>query len=200
MIMQSPLLPWEVIEKVIDHSRDNPNSLRSFSLTCRELLPRSRCLMLAGGVHLKSRDHAFALVDFLQANPHLKSFISSIIVQPADLPPFPLLHILSDLSEITFTARWPNTGTAVPSGSLHPSTLTCFRRFGSRIQTLCLSHITFSTSLAFVQLLLAFSSITRLVCQHVDIQTGGNQAPLAVVIQHLSHKLRLQSLVVRASP
>lgn len=127
-IMQSPYLPWEVIERVIGHSRGEPTSLRAFSLTCRELLPRSRCVMLAAGVRLKSRDHAFALADFLQDNPHLKRLIRSIIVRPDDLPPFPLLRILSDLSEITFSTPNPivnmRSARTRPIPSVHLSNLT----------------------------------------------------------------------------
>ena len=195
IIMQYPRIPLEVIERVIGHSHNDPKLLHSFSLTCSQLLPRSRCLMLSAGVKLTSRDHAFALVDFLQNNPHLKPFITSVTVQPADLPPFPLLHILSDLSEITFTPHWPNMS-AVPGPSLHPSNLTCFQRFGSRVQTLRLFRITFSTCLAFAQLLLALSSIEHLHCSNVAIATAGNQAPLAVAKQRLSEKLQLRSLAV----
>ena len=151
--------------------------------------------MLSAGVKLRSRDHAFALVDFLQNNPHLKPFITSVTVQPADLPPFPLLHILSALSEITFTPHWPHMS-AVPGPSLHPSNLTCFQRFGSHVQTLRLFRITFPTCLAFAQLLLALSSIKHLHCSNVTIGAAGNQAPLAVAKQRLSEKLQLRSLTV----
>lgn len=54
-------------------------------------------------VRFKSRDHLFAFVDFLQDNPHLKPIVRSFIVQPIDLAPFPLLYILSNLSEIAST-------------------------------------------------------------------------------------------------
>ena len=204
--MQSPRLPWEVIERVISHSRREPNSLRAFSLTCRELLPRSRCVMLEAGVRLKSRDHAFALADFLQDNPHLKRFIRSIIVQPDDLPPFPLLRILSGLSEITFDipsrivdsdmCTWLALAPPILSESLHPSTLKGFQLFGSHVRSLHLFRITFPTPLAFARLLLAFASISHLVCRDASFKTGGEEAPLAVAKQRLSEKLRLRSLVV----
>ena len=200
-IMQSPYLPWEVIERVIGHSRGEPTSLRAFSLTCRELLPRSRCVMLAAGVRLKNRDHAFALADFLQDNPHLKRLIRSIIVRPDDLPPFPLLRILSDLSEITFStpnpivnARSASTRPIIPA--FHPSNFTGFRLLGSHIRTLHLVRVTFATPLAFAQLLLAFTSIFHLVCKDASFKIGGDEAPLAVAKQRLSEKLRLRSLVV----
>ena len=194
--MQSPHLPWEVIERIISHSRSEPNSLRALSLTCRELLPRSRCVMLEAGVRLKSRDHAFAL----------KRFIRSIIVQPDDLPPFPLLRILSGLSEITFDipsrivdsdmCTWLALAPPILSESLHPSTLKGFQLFGSHVRSLHLFRITFPTPLAFARLLLAFASILHLVCKDASFKTGGEEAPLAVSKQRLSEKLRLRSLVV----
>ena len=146
--------------------------------------------MLAAGVKLRSRDHAFELVDFLQDNPHLKPFISSIIVQPTDFPPYPLLHILSNLSEITFfstesTLTMGRYLRRVTYYSPHPFHLAGFRLFGSRIHTLRLCDIPFPTCLAFAHLLLAFSSITDLVCEGVVIGTEGNQAPLAVAKQRL---------------
>lgn len=202
-IMQSPRVPWEIIERIIGHSRHRPDSLRSFSLTCRELHPRSRCLMLATGVKLNSRDHAFALVDFLEDNPNLTPFISSIIVRPTDLPPFPLLRILSNLSEIVFIMKSKESAPALMASAivskpifLHPSYLAAFQKLGTHIQTLCLIDIVFPTSLAFAQLIVALPTITRLICQHVTIQKEGTQATLAVTKHHLSKKLRLRSLVV----
>ncbi|PIL31154.1 hypothetical protein GSI_05851 [Ganoderma sinense ZZ0214-1] len=192
---RSPRLPWEVIERIIGHSGDNPDSLCSFSLTCRELLPRSRCLMMAAGVKLRSRDHAFELVDFLQDNPHLKPFITSITADPSDLPAFPLLRILSYLSKIAFIA--PMATSQKATVSLHRSHLASFRLFGSHIQTLHLLNIYFATRLEFAHLLLAFSRITHLVCEGVYITTGdtGNQAPVAIAERRLSEKLRLRSLI-----
>ena len=198
--MQSPRLPWEVIERVIDHSRDHPSSLCSLSLTCCQLVPRSRCVMLEAGVDLKTRDHIFALVDFLQDNPLLKPFINSIIVRLTDFAPFPLLHILPHLSEIAFTSsgpKDPRSRLRVPS--LHPSVLTCSQRFGSRIQTLRLFKISFATPLAFFHLLAAFSTILHLVCTDVAVGTEVNQGPSALVRRRLSEQLQLKSLSVSPS-
>ncbi|KAM5533772.1 hypothetical protein V8D89_012547, partial [Ganoderma adspersum] len=83
------------------------------------------------------------MADFLQDNPHLKPFITSVTVRPTDLAPFPLLHILSALSEIAFTAHRQQL---IPF--LSPSRLTCFQRFGTNVQTLRLFDISFSTLLA----------------------------------------------------
>ncbi|KAI1781619.1 hypothetical protein LXA43DRAFT_908258 [Ganoderma leucocontextum] len=143
--MEAPQLPWEVIERIIDHSGDHPKSLRSFSLTCRQLRPRSRCVLFTR-LDFKSRDCVFAFVDFLQDNPHLTPFVRSIVVRPSDFAPFPLLHILPNLSEIGFTSR--ECFTARPdtvSALWHQSSLTCSQRFGTHIQTLHLFCLSFAT-------------------------------------------------------
>ena len=79
--MQSPLLPWEVIERVISHahSDDDPEleTLFSFSLTCHQLRPRALCFMVAD-VGFKNRDQIFSFCNFLQAKPHLTHLVHSI--------------------------------------------------------------------------------------------------------------------------
>ena len=84
--------------------------------------------------------------------------------------------------------------------AVHPTSLACFKQLGAQIRTLRLNSVSFPTSLAFVQILLAFSSITRLVCEKVEIEAAGSEAPLAVVIQRLSEHLQLKTLVVRVLP
>ena len=107
--MQSPLLPWEVIERVIGHSGDHPETLHSFSLTCRQLRPRALCFMVADA-KFKTRDQIFDFCDFLQAKPHLKPLVRSIAVDPVHFAPFPLLHILPNLSAISFISQLHNEG------------------------------------------------------------------------------------------
>ena len=96
-----PRLPWEVIERAIDHSRGRSKTLRSVALTCRQLLARTRLVMFVH-VRFDNRDHVFAFVEFLQENSHLMLIVHSITVWPSDLAPFPLLHILPNLREIKF--------------------------------------------------------------------------------------------------
>ncbi|KAI1785763.1 hypothetical protein LXA43DRAFT_953360 [Ganoderma leucocontextum] len=192
-MMESPRLPWEVIENVIGHSGDRPNLLASFSLTCRQLLPRSRCIMFTR-VTLKSRDQVFAFVDFLEDNPHLKPFVQSMVVRPTDLAPFPLLYILPNLSEIRFTT--PSPSDLLPA--LHHSSLACFQRFGTHIQTLDVFDIHFATYLSFARILLAFPNIAHLTCTRVVIKEAGNSGPLDVMRHRLSKQMKLKTLTVSA--
>ena len=196
LAMQAPRLPWEVIERVIAHARECPETLHHFSLTCHQLCPHSRSMLFAR-VSLKSRVDVFAFVDFIQDNPQLNSFVHSIVVQPNDFAPFPLLHVLTNLSEIRFTARTgypPSRGDIVVAP--HQSSLACFQRFGTRIRDLHLCDLSFSTSMAFAQFLLALTDITHLVCMDIAIQMQNNQAPLGGIKRRLSERLRLKSLIV----
>ncbi|KAI1795733.1 hypothetical protein LXA43DRAFT_991900 [Ganoderma leucocontextum] len=191
--MEPPQLPCEVIERIIGHSSDHPDTLNSFSFTCSRLRPRALCLMV-GRVTLWSRNRTFAFVDFVRAKPHLKPLVRSIVVDPTEFAPFPLLHILPNLSEIEFTS-WLLSRNIL---ALHPSCLTCFQRFGTQIQTLHLSGLSFATYLPFARLLLAFANISHLTCTDVVIQTAGDGPPLAVVQRRLSEQMRLKTLTMSA--
>ena len=176
----SPRVPWEVIEQVIDRSRDRPKTLQSLVLTCRQLLPHTR-LIIFDRVRFNSRAHVFAFVDFLRENPHLMPVVRSIIIWPPDLAPFPLLSILPSLSEIEFTRTQLNQLDVLPELGLrqsilvafqhqidvppelvlHRSTLTGFQRFGTSIRTLHLSHLHFKTCMSFFRMLIAFVHVTH---------------------------------------
>ncbi|KAI1791036.1 hypothetical protein LXA43DRAFT_836628, partial [Ganoderma leucocontextum] len=92
-------LPWEVIERVIEHSADSTVTLYSFTLTCSELRPRSTILLLRR-VEPKNREQLFALCAVLQARPHLQPCVRSVSILPSQFSPHPLLRILPNLSEI----------------------------------------------------------------------------------------------------
>ena len=191
----SPLLPWEVIERIISHSCDtddllyqNSESIRNFSLTCRELRPRSLCFLVADAA-LSSRDKVFNFGDFLQAKPHLKPFVRSIAVHPNDFAPVPVLRILPNLSEIKLT-HFPHS--AIPTRTvLNQSSLTCCQQLSLRVRTLRLSNLRFATCLQFFQVLTAFTSIAHLDCSDVLIDAEGGRAALEVAKRRVSQRLRL---------
>ncbi len=190
--MKSPL-PWEVLERIIDLSGEDSNTLRDFSLTCRQLHPRSRCVLFTR-LDFKSRERISAFVDFLQDNPHLKPIVRSIVIQPSDFAPFPLLYILQNLSEIRFASRACLIAT-IPT-QWHHSSLTCSQRFGSNVQSLHLGCLSFVTYLPFARVLLAFTNILHVTCTHVVINTPGNQASLGVIRRCLSEQMWLKTLTV----
>ena len=192
--MKSPLLPWEVIERIIGYSSNDLNTLRSFSLTCRQLRPRSFGLMVSR-VRLRSRQDVFKFCDHLQAKPSLGALVRAIVVDPVDFPPFPLLRILPNLSQITFISRVDRYA-PVPRG-IPRSSLTSYLCSGSRISTLHLSQTYRWTSQEFCRLLLAFKDVRELTCGEVQVvSTKSNALHTELLKQRLSQRLHLRSLIV----
>ena len=191
-------LPWEVLERMIDLSGDHCNVLRGFSLTCQQLLPRSRWVLFSR-LDFKNRERVFAFVDFLDDNPHLKAVVRSVMVRPDDFAPFPLLYILPNLSEIRFKSGECLIAAHILPTIWHQSSLACSQRFGANIRTLHLSCLSFATYLPFARALLAFTSVRHLTCTHVVINTAGDQAPLGVIKRRLSEQMQLKTLTVSAS-
>ena len=136
----SPSLPWEVIEVVIDHSADSIATLHSFTLTCRDLCPRSTILLLCR-VKLKNRNQLFDLCAVLQTKPYLQPCVRSVSIPAREFSPHPLLRMLPNLFEIEFT-RMPVSSDAPAFSNIsrkqrswecitfHPSILTHCRQFG----------------------------------------------------------------------
>ena len=196
LTMASPLLPWEVIERVIGHSGDDFQTLLNFSLTCRDLRPRTLCLLVAE-VYFKDRDQIFDFCDFLQVNPHLKTLVCSIAVKPGDFAPFPLLSILPNLSKLKFYPP-PNTRQQDRKAVmvLNRSTVSCCKSLGTNIQALHLSQLSFPTLLEFARLLLTFTDLKDLCCSRVLIRAKGNQAHVNVIKQRMSNRLHLSTVSV----
>ena len=193
--MEPPRLPCEVIERIIGHSGDHPKTLCNFSLTCRQLRPRALCLMVSNATLRQGRNRTFAFVDLLEAKPYLKPLVRSIVVDPMEFAPFPLLHVLPNLSEIEFRVRLLSPVNV----TLHPSGLVCLQRFGTRIRTLHLSGLSFPTYLSFARVLLAFTNLRNLTCTNVAIESAGNGAPLTVLKRRLSEQMKLKTLTVSES-
>ena len=190
-----PLLPWEIIERIIGHSCD-PETIYNFSLTCSDLRPRSLCLLVSDA-SLHSRDQVFDFCEFLKAKPHLKPLVRSILVDPGNFAPVPLFHMLPNLSEVHFVGidcMDGDYGSRHPSFSrmvLNESTLKSCRFPTTHIQTLSLSDVSFATSLQFLRVLSAFATIVHLVCSNAFIHVKGDLGPLDVAKRRLAPRLRL---------
>ncbi len=148
-------------------------------------------------IALKSREHAFGFIDFLQDNPHLKPLVSSIIFSPTSFGPS-LLYILPNLSEIECLSPKPRSKSEKPHPlpDLHHSSLACFRRLGTHVRTLRLYHVRFPTSLAFARVILALTNLTYLVCADVVINKQGSQTSFDVVKRRLHEEMQLKILSV----
>ncbi|PIL35807.1 hypothetical protein GSI_01467 [Ganoderma sinense ZZ0214-1] len=62
---------------------------------------------MMAGIQLGGRDRDFEFYDFLQDKTHLQPLVRSIVVDPMDFAPVPLLRTLSNLSEIKFISQRP---------------------------------------------------------------------------------------------
>ena len=184
-------LPWEVIERVIDHSARRPKTLRCLTLTCRQLLPRTRLVMFAR-VRLKNTDQVFDFIDFLYRNPHLSPVVRSVVFSPSSFGPS-LLHMLPNLSSIDYVSD----GTSkIPALPMHHISLACFGRLGTHIRTLRLSKLSFPTTLAFAQLLLAIETTTYLICDGLQVEATGDEVRLNVLRGRLSNEVHLTAVTV----
>ncbi|RPD68405.1 hypothetical protein L226DRAFT_447118, partial [Lentinus tigrinus ALCF2SS1-7] len=75
----SPRVPLEVAENIIDQLSDDVRTLRSCALTCRGWLPRSRYqLMSSIGIH--SADDPASMYNYFRAHPRLTDAVRSVTV------------------------------------------------------------------------------------------------------------------------
>ncbi|TBU33479.1 hypothetical protein BD311DRAFT_609921, partial [Dichomitus squalens] len=163
-------LPWEVIERIVDHSFGFTATLCNFTLTCRQLYPRSMH-NLYGHVILESRDKLFALCNVLQAKPKLQILVRAVAVPLEEFSPVPLLSILPRLYRVTFPDgnRYHDLSSDV---AIHNSTLLFCHLYGSGIRSLTIEFVRFSTCSAFLRLLSAFVSIEDLTCRNIAVGLG----------------------------
>ena len=207
-----PDLPWEVIERVVGHSTGHAESLRNFSLACRDLRRRALYLMVTDATFW-TRDKVFDFCDFLRVQPHMKAFVRSIAVTPNHFAPVPLLRILPNLSELTLARSLPKSSSESSKmrkdfslknrrllwAVLHPAhpVMKCCLCLGTNIQILHLSDLTFPTYVYFCHTLIAFTNLTHVTCTDVIILVEGrNWAHLSLVKARLSKQLQLKSLTV----
>ena len=193
-------LPWEVIERVIDHACNDVNLLCNLSLTCRQLRPRSFSLIVAYHIFLDNRDRVSNFCDFLVENPELQPRIRSITISPTDVRPIPLMNMLPHLSTLRFITpkhKEYHRQEDRPMIQLHSAMLNCYCSFGKRIDTLFLEHLSFRTACDFFRLVLAFPKTTRLTCNDIAmISLAKDTSAMDVVRGKLSKHLSLELLHV----
>ena len=201
-LMSRPLvLPWEIIERIINYASDDLDLLRSFSLTCRQLRPRSFSLIIAQHVFLCSKDRMLAFRNILLANTKLQRLVHSITISPADFPPFPLVKVLPHLSTLGLISHGYekcNGPQERPAIVLHSMLLGWYRSLGTRIRTLSLDHLSFPDCRELCRLLIAFPNVIQITCNDIYITSPANRGPaMEVVKAKLSDQLRLETLEVR---
>ena len=196
----SLVLPWEVLERIIDHAHDDLALLRYFSLTCRQLRPRSLWLLM-NHFHFVDRDQTYAFCDFIQAKPKFLPLIQSLFVCPGGFPPYPLLDMLPNLSSLRFIiGRFKEYASrdVRPTVHLHPSTLLSYQISGKAIRTVSLDCLSFQTACDVFRLILAFPNVTKVICHDILVKSHTISAPaMDLVESKLSKQLRLKGLEVR---
>ncbi|TBU40573.1 hypothetical protein BD309DRAFT_818689, partial [Dichomitus squalens] len=196
----SLVLPWEVLKRIIDYTYDDFTLLRSFSLTCRDLRPRSLLVMIKN-CHLQINEQVFTFCDFLQKKMEYLPLIQSLFVCPINFPPYSLIKMLSNLSTLQFVIRssmkYPRQEDR-PVVYLHPSTLCCYRMHGERIQTLSLDHLSFTTHSDFSRLVLAFPNAMEIVFQDILVKVPATSTLAIDMVKHqLSKRPQLETIKVR---
>ena len=190
----SPALPWEVIERVINHSADSIITLCNFTLTCRELRPRSTMVLLCR-IEFKTRNQILSLCAVLQAKPYLQPFLRWVKIPVSEFSPHPLLRVLPNPLEIEFfDNRARNKFHDLPVTLFHPSVIRYCRQFGQDIHTLSFKHLRFPSMSAFSDILLSFPGMKILSCGHLSMKN--NSVPQESVIQRQSKRLHVRILTV----
>lgn len=161
--------------------------------------PSSQPLFLGRRCHFTRKGQDFPLCDFLKAQPHLKPFVRSILVDPEEFAPVPLLRLVPNLSRIKFgNPYWHEENSATNTRKLNQSILVCFHPLSAHIQTLCLSDLYLETYLHFFRFLSAFPRIIHLICDNNRINGEGEPRHLEMAKQRLSQRLRLVTVSFRA--
>ncbi|TBU33616.1 WD40-repeat-containing domain protein [Dichomitus squalens] len=189
----SPVLPWEVIEGVVDQACHDFDLLCSFSLACHQLRPRS-LLLLINSVHLKSKEQALAFYEFLrtQTGSRLRGHVHSLTISPVDVPHFPPIQSLPNLSTLAFIPRgrqeYPS---GRPTSCLHTSHLRCYHRYGENIRSLELGNLSLSTCTDLCRLILAFPNTTNIECRGISVEPPAKAVPDMVLMRNkLSQQLQ----------
>ncbi|TBU28033.1 hypothetical protein BD311DRAFT_865675 [Dichomitus squalens] len=95
---QSPVLPWEVIERTIDFCAGDKVTLCTFALTCSQLHPRS-IFVLFTDVDIQSEKQLIRFYDAVCARSHLQPVVRFLSFPWEKFSPFPLLSIFPGLRD-----------------------------------------------------------------------------------------------------
>ena len=199
-------LPLEIVENVIDNAQDDVPCLRNLSLTCHDLLPRTR-YHLFRTVSFKSIMELDGLCSFLKSNPCLRSLVHFVVARSVPGQPHrltlleilavPLLSLLPNLQGWTLSTvgleheprKW---------SSFSNRTLAGLRHYSSGIRVLRISSVHFQTCSEFVRLLAAFRALRNLSCTDVHFEREKDIDVSDPLKKRLSSQLSLHRL--SASP
>ena len=168
-----PIFPTEIIENVIDHFFDDVKTLRSFSLTCRDLLHRSR-YHIFGEIRLLGQGQLNSFFDLLDDTPNIRSLVRSVTISLTGGAQ-PLLGIIpTGLLALPNLKQWNFVDGSANGQSrwvaFHASTLLNCRYFGAGVRILSVDNVSFTNCLALFQLLQSFPGLRRLSCSRIAVR------------------------------
>ena len=194
-----PIFPTEIIENVIDHLFDDVYTLRSFSLTCRDLLHRSR-YHIFGEIRLLGQGQLNSFLDLLDATPDIRSLVRSVTISLSGGAQ-PLLEVIpTSLLTLPNLKQWNFVDGSANGQSrwvaFHASTLVNCRYSGAHVRTLSVDNVSFTNLLACFQLLQSFPGLRRLNCSRVTLRPRNSDQTAHQANNDFPRTLRLTELVV----
>ncbi|EJF57421.1 hypothetical protein DICSQDRAFT_173977 [Dichomitus squalens LYAD-421 SS1] len=149
--VQSPALPWEVIERAINLCAGDNATLRTIALTCSQLHPRS-LFVLFTNVDIQSKEKLIQFYDAVQARSHLQPVVRSLSFPWGDFPS-PLLSILPSLRRVTFDriSMLIEDNNQLPQSTLSPG-----GQFATSLRSLTIRPASFQMEAIFLRFLSAF--------------------------------------------
>ena len=194
-----PIFPTEIIENVIDHFFDDVYTLRSFSLTCRDLLHRSR-YHIFGEIRLLGQGQLNSFLDLLNATPSIRSLVRSVTISLSGGVQ-PLLEVIpASLLTLPNLKQWNFVDGSANGQSrwvaFHTSTLLNCRYLGAGVRILSVDNVSFTSRLALFQLLQSFSGLRRLNCNRIAVRPRVPDRTAHQANSDLPRTLQLTGLVV----
>ena len=206
-LSMTALLPLEVIEHIVDECALCHKSLYNLSLSSRELLPRAH-RHLFHSVKLLDASNLYAFDQALHTKPHLRRSIQTVTFYETygekesrallGLVPAALLTRLPNLRRWVVKSRKRSNHEEPLWISFRHLSLVCLRTCSHHIETLDLHGVSFCTCSEFVMYVSAFPQIRTLSCTRIQVKEAllTNDA----IVNRLSHRPRLQNLLVRILP
>ncbi|TBU22375.1 hypothetical protein BD311DRAFT_152313, partial [Dichomitus squalens] len=154
----SPALPWEVIERAIDHCSGDKAALCALALTCSQLHPRSRFVLFTN-VDIETQEQLKRFYDAVHAQPHLRPLVRSLSFLWDEFSPFPLLSILPGLHRVAFDG---DTVFRVDSQLLQPDL-----QLVSSVRSLTIRGVRVHSESALLRFVSAFPNIENLTCENL---------------------------------
>lgn len=177
-LADTPRVPLEIAENVMDNLDGHVLTLCSCALTCRGWLPRARFQLMVS-IRISTRDDIPSINDYLNSHPHLANAVRKLSVAPSGQE---AAGFLLEAFPVFLVARLPNLRKCVMRGYnvpveeskaaavFHPLTLAGMRTY-LLVEMLNLYGVMFRTSTELARLLSSLPRLRFLSYASLDIQS-----------------------------